>query len=504
MTSASSQTRPGKFGRYRLLGPLASGGMAVVYRAVLDGPSGFARPMAIKRIRPDLASEADFRAMLLDEALLSARLHHPNIVQVVECGEVEQELYIAMELIEGCDLRAIITRARELKRQIPPAVCAFLGAGLASALAYAHDVEGEKGKLRLVHRDVSPTNVMVTQQGAVKLLDFGIAKATVMLRDDETRTGVVKGKFAYMSPEQAGGLDLDSRSDLFSLGAVLYEALTLTPPFRGANDLATLRLVREAKVAPVTSLVPGLSPRWQVVFDKLLQANPELRFGSGLELERELLALAGAQGNPAATREFVASLGLGERSDSGQPATQSAVLAATPLESPTTDLRIDTELPPSPSRRPALIAAGLVLGLAVAGTIAFSRRAPSESASPAPAPAAVTVEPAASATPALVEPPPKPVAVTAPAKVMIDVRALKGAKVSLDGVAAGRAPVALEVASQPEPRKVRIERDGFLPFETTVPGNSGIVVEATLKPLPAKKAEKRPAHRQGDVSDPFR
>ncbi len=278
-----------RFGRYRLMERIGAGGMAVVHRAVVDGPGGFSRAVVVKRIRADLAHDASFAAMLATEARLSALLHHPNIIQVHEYGELDGEHYLAMELVDGRDLGAILRRCRRLARPMPEAAACFVVAELARALAYAHALTDEAGaKLALVHRDVSPSNVMVTPDGAVKLADFGIAKAAERLRDERTRTGTIKGKVFYMSPEQADGRPLDGRSDLFSLGVVLYECLTLERPFSGDTDLSTLRLIREARPAPPSSLRPGLDAEVEAVALKLLARAPEERFQSGDELAAAL------------------------------------------------------------------------------------------------------------------------------------------------------------------------------------------------------------------------
>ncbi len=490
MSTEGDHTPGGRFGRYRLLGTLASGGMAVVYRALLDGPSGFSRPVAIKRIRPEFARDEAFRVMLLDEARLSGRLQHPNVVQVLECGEVEGELYIAMELLEGVDLRAVLVRSKQLRREVPAELVASFGAQLASALHYAHSLTGERGPLGLVHRDISPTNVMVTNQGVVKLLDFGIAKAAGMLRDQDTRTGVVKGKFAYMSPEQAGGLDLDSRSDLFALGVVLTELLTLRQPFRGENDLATLRLVREAKLPPVTSVRPGLAPEWDRVLQRLLTVDPAKRFQTGEAVERALLPLAGVTG-PTVVRDYVQSLGVGQRSDA--PATGSAVVAElTRHDRPTTK---------APSRR---VFSGLALGGAMAVVLAggfWARRANDDVRTPALRVPPTIVEPGPTVVIAPTEP---AVPATPPAEVMVSlqVQGPKGAKVVVDGQSVGSLPYRGMFKTRAQTRRVRVEKGGFVPLERLVPGDTSVLLETVLQPLPVKRSVRPPS--TGEVADPFR
>ena len=207
-----------KFGHFTLGKRLARGGMAEVFLARQRGPEGFDRKVAVKRILPHLAETADFVRMFLSEARLAARLSHPNIVHIYELGQVGGDYFIAMEYVDGVHAGQLIEHART--EPIWPELIARIGADAAGALAYAHRLTDADGRpLQLVHRDVSPQNIMVSSDGIVKLVDFGIAKAAS--KAEETRPGVVKGKYAYMSPEQTVGRALDGRSDVFSLGVVL-------------------------------------------------------------------------------------------------------------------------------------------------------------------------------------------------------------------------------------------------------------------------------------------
>src|SRR6266404_7003023 len=194
MVGNGSQEQAVRFGRYRLVEQLGSGGMAVVYRAIVDGPEGFARQVVIKRIRPELSTNPKFVKMFLSEARLSALLHHPAIVQVHELGEVGGDYFLAMEYVEGRDLASALDRSKQLGRQLSPGLACFITLELARALAYAHELRDAHGPLGLVHRDVNPSNVMLTAYGGVKLVDFGIAKAANSSGDERTRTGTLKGK----------------------------------------------------------------------------------------------------------------------------------------------------------------------------------------------------------------------------------------------------------------------------------------------------------------------
>jgi serine/threonine protein kinase len=205
-----------QLGRYQLVELIGRGGMAQVWRARIVGPAGFERPVVIKRILPHLAEDPEFAEMFIHEARMSARLSHPNVVQVFELGEFDGEYFIAMEYLRGHDLLRLVRAQMARGTPMDPGLAAAIMRDVCRALAYVHTLTDERGApLGLVHRDISPSNVMVGFDGVVKLLDFGIAKA-LSASDQKTRTGVLKGKFSYMSPEQAEGSPLDHRSDLFS------------------------------------------------------------------------------------------------------------------------------------------------------------------------------------------------------------------------------------------------------------------------------------------------
>lgn len=278
------------FGRYRLLDCLGEGGMAIVYRAVTEGPQGFMRELVVKRIRADLSRDAGFISMLMAEARLCALLKHPGVVQVHELGEVDGEYFIAMELVEGHDLSSVILRAQKLERPPPVGVVCHLVLQVAEALAYAHTLHDLDGQaLEIVHRDVSPSNVMVTPRGAVKLLDFGVARAIRGASDERTRTGTLKGKIGYLSPEQADGLPIDHRTDIFALGIVFHELLTLKRLFRGDDELQTLRFIRESRVMPPER--SDLGPEVQQILMAMLSRDVALRPKSCQEIVERLQPL---------------------------------------------------------------------------------------------------------------------------------------------------------------------------------------------------------------------
>jgi len=276
-----------RFGKYVIERQLAVGGMAEVYLGRQSGPAGFSKPVVIKRILPHLANDDRFIRMFLDEARLAARLHHPNIVHIYELGDVGGAYFIAMEYVPGHSLAKLLARARAGGKTIPWPVAARIVSKVCGGLEYAHAFKDEEGKpLRLVHRDVSPDNVLVTPEGAVKMIDFGVARAAST--ESGRQQGVIKGKFAYMSPEQVMGKRLDGRSDIFSLGIVLYELTTLQRPFGDADDLnAVEAIVHEPHVSP-ESLVPGYPPELATIVEKALQKNRTRRYGKARDLERDL------------------------------------------------------------------------------------------------------------------------------------------------------------------------------------------------------------------------
>ena len=245
-----------KFGNFTLGKRLARGGMAEVFLAHQRGPEGFERRVAVKRILPHLAETHDFVRMFLDEARLAARLSHPNVVHIYELGQVDGDYFIAMEFVDGIHAGQLIGRTDD---PLPPVLVARLGADAAGALAYAHRLEDVDGRpLQLVHRDVSPHNIMVSFDGVVKLVDFGIAKAA--LKADETRPGIVKGKYAYMSPEQTVGRPLDGRSDVFSLGVCLWEILAGKTIVDRGDVVEAMKVIRDGRYLPIEKVAPRTPP----------------------------------------------------------------------------------------------------------------------------------------------------------------------------------------------------------------------------------------------------
>jgi len=297
-------------GRYELLKRLAIGGMAEVFLARQSGPVGFTKLVVLKRILPQLAAQPRFVNMFLDEARLAARFNHPNVVQIYDLGRENDAFYIAMEYIHGEDLKAIVRRCSEVGRRIPNEHIVKIFSGVLDGLFYAHTQQDLEGRPQaVVHRDVSPHNVLVGYQGGVKLIDFGIAKARSEI--STTVPGKVKGKHAYMSPEQVRGQELDGRSDLFAVGIVMYELLTWTRLFKRVKPLETLQAVTSDPVTPIRELNPNVPAELERIVMKALDRDPGRRYATAREMQLELeefLLQAGLRSNPALLAVFMQEL----------------------------------------------------------------------------------------------------------------------------------------------------------------------------------------------------
>jgi serine/threonine protein kinase len=295
--------QPTKFGKYVLLERIAVGGMAEVFVAKAFGVEGFERLLAIKKILPTMGEDAEFISMFVDEARIAVQLSHANIVQVLELGKHEEHLYIAMEYISGRDLRQLIERFRKRHQPMPiPQVCRIV-AEVCEALDYAHRRRDSAGRpLGIVHRDVSPQNVLVSYDGEVKLIDFGIAKAESRLQ--RTQAGILKGKFSYMSPEQVKGQNVDGRSDIFATGVVLWELVCGEKLFTGDSDFAVLEKVRSGAVPSPRSIAPQCPEGLERVIFKALANDPAQRYQTASELHDDLMRFTLAGDNVYGSRQL--------------------------------------------------------------------------------------------------------------------------------------------------------------------------------------------------------
>jgi TonB family protein len=276
-----------KFGQYVLLEKIATGGMAEVWKARMRGVEGFQKTVAIKKILPHLSDNQDFIEMFVDEAKLAAQLNHNNIIHIYDLGKIQSSYYIAMEYIDGYDLKTILKKGQDRDHPMTVELALFVASKIASALDYAHRKRDfEDKEMGLVHRDVSPQNVLVSQDGDIKLCDFGIAKAAS--KASHTQAGALKGKLQYMSPEQAWGRHIDRRSDIFALATVLFEMLTGRKLFTGDNELSILEQVREARVTRPSEINDEVTPEIDAIVLKALQKDPERRYQTAGEMARDI------------------------------------------------------------------------------------------------------------------------------------------------------------------------------------------------------------------------
>ncbi len=276
-----------QFGPYRLVRLIAVGGMAEIHLAKTKGIAGFEKYVALKMIHPNFAEDEQFIQMLVDEAKIAVQLTHGNIAQTFDLGRVGETYYITMEYVDGADLYKILRRGSEQDFEMPLDTCAFIAKEMTSALDHAHRKKDHSGKpLGIVHRDVSPQNVLVSYSGEVKLVDFGIAKATMKAR--QTAVGVIKGKYYYMSPEQAWGDKIDHRSDIFSAGIVLYEMLTGQMLYLEEDLHKLLDMARKADIAPPTKLRKGIPPQLEKIVMHALQKLPADRYQSAGDFASDL------------------------------------------------------------------------------------------------------------------------------------------------------------------------------------------------------------------------
>ncbi|MEM1034564.1 MAG: serine/threonine-protein kinase [Myxococcota bacterium] len=448
---------PRQFGKYTLLRPLAAGGMAKVYLAIQRAVAGFEKLVVIKRILPELARDPGFVEMLLTEARTAATLNHPNVVQTFDVGEVEGTYFIAMEHIDGEDIRSIV---RAMKRgsvtEFPLEHTLQIVLGVCAGLSYAHgqrDLEGRP--LEIVHRDISPQNILVTFTGDVKIVDFGIAKTSEAAMGEETKAGQLKGKVPYMSPEQARGNPIDGRSDIFSVGIMLFELTTGRRLFKAKSEFETLKLICEREYPRPSEIRPNYPPGLEAIVVKALAKDADERYLTASEMQADLEAFVREE------RIAASAVGLGrwmktlfedkiaEREATLQDVKQLADVIASqrtdelesltsgglPGHTTTTGLGISQTgvtafpTPPAQKRSSAMVAAVAVAGVALGGIGLFvGLRSPSDATSGAVSPSGGAAPPAsAPATP------PAPTAATAPRGTLVLATDPPGAYVRIAG-----------------------------------------------------------------------
>jgi len=419
-----------RFDHYVLKEKIASGGMADVFRAERVGAMGVTREVCIKCVRPALCTDAEFVRMFIDEARLSTQLQHANVVAVDHFGQHEGSLFMCMEWVHGTDVARLLKRLHALRRQLPVDAAAFIFAEVLKALEYAHAKKDRQGAwLQIVHRDVTPHNVMVSYAGDVKLTDFGIAKATSRLH--QTFGDVIKGKVAYMAPEQALGEALDLRTDLFAVGVVAYELLAGRKPYLGAEQMEGVHAMLRAERTPLRALRPDAPAAVVAIIDRLLENAPADRFEDASAARDALDAVPGLAGGHRTLQRLLRELYAEEQhstllprfADASQAAATEPMRAFDPAPAPTPATGgTDTTLP-APTPPPAASTAP---------------GAPTLTAPPAPAP-----PPRAEAAPPSLAVTPAPVAL--PARSPASSAAPRW-PLALAGVALAAAVVVLGVA----------------------------------------------------------
>ncbi len=286
-TGASAQRPVRNVGRYALFDAVASGGMATVHIGRLEGPGGFTRTVAIKRLHPHLAAEPEFVAMLLDEARTASRIHHPNVIDTLDIVADEGELFIVMEYVHGESLSALLRRCIAEEARPPLDVLVAIVSSALHGLHAAHEALSEAGEpLRIVHRDISPQNLLIGVDGHTRVLDFGVAKAAGRLQT--TREGKLKGKLAYMPPEQVRGEAIDRRTDVYAAAVVLWETIACKRMYQADSDAHLLQLVLAADVESPGALVPGVPPALDAIVMRGLARDPALRFQTAHEMATAL------------------------------------------------------------------------------------------------------------------------------------------------------------------------------------------------------------------------
>jgi tRNA A-37 threonylcarbamoyl transferase component Bud32 len=473
--------------------------MAEILLGRESGPHGFERPVVIKRILPHLARDPKFVEMFIDEARTVATIRHANVVQVHELVQHEGELALVMEFLEGESADALLRRLASASLRMPVALAAHVVAAACAGLHAAHELTGDDGsKRQLVHRDVTPHNLLITFDGQVKVIDFGIAK--VAGGASRTETGHIKGKFAYMSPEQCSGEPLDRRSDVFSLGVVLFELATGHRAFKRATDLLTMRAICEDPVVKPSEIVAGFSAELEAVILRALARNREDRFATAADMRRELLAAMRTlplDDDPEAAlgalmRETFASQ-ITEKRDMLRRVAQGQQLESPPASDPDEDdAAVPIALSGEPTRTATVWATGsrpaprrrkaIAFGVVAAAMLAIGAVALRSFDDERPIRTNADLVPVVPASP-----------VTSARTVKFAVRSEpRGARVELDDEELGVTPLTVELPATTAPRVLRVTRQGYEHYVERVQLSSDQHLELQLKPTsPAARVPPR-------------
>ena len=490
---------PTQIGRYHVVGHLASGGMAEILLGKLIGPSGFERPVVIKRILPNLAKEESFRTMFLDEARVVARIQHPNVVHVTELGQEGDELFLVMEYLEGESVLSLLRRAMSRGDGLEPELGAYIVAQACAGLHAAHELTGDDGQpLGLVHRDVSPSNIFVTFRGAVKLLDFGIAKFNE--RSTDTEAGQLKGKFSYMSPEQCLAGKVDRRSDVFAMGIVLFEVTTGRRLFARDSSLLTMQAITEGTPPSPKDVDPSYPESLARICQKALQRDPALRYESAAHMRRDLMAALRELHTDELPEEALAERMkryFGDRIDEKKELLRRVSSGSQITNVPMAEVDVSVELPTvfstggghlrsavavapvkERSRTLVVVAAALVLlvgvGIGVGLALAGGGDDEAEGAPPIARQAGIPETEVSE----IVEPAELP---AAPAPVSVRLESTPaGATVRVDGYERGVTPLSIELARSETPVELELSRDGFVADRRTLVPSANATLQIAL------------------------
>ena len=465
-----------RLGRYQVGPRLGAGGTASVYLARLAGPHNFERLVALKVVHDHLSEEREFISQFLDEANLLVRLNHSNIVQVHELGREGHTLFLAIEYLDGQPLSKLVYRLADEGKRLPPEIVAWVGAQVADGLAYAHDLKDDEGNpVGLVHRDISPQNIFITYDGAVKIIDFGIARAAGRLA--QTTLGKIKGKFSYMAPEQVLGSEFDHRVDLFALGATLYECAIGARLFAGKDDTDTLHQLLFEDVPDPRTRVPDFPRELALCLKRALAGKPEERYVSGAPLRDDLDAFLRRTAPNIDLRDKLGV--LMRQTFEVDRRRQSAAIeelrdAADTESTHATDPPPATESPFVHSGRAKRrwVTAGVAALIALGGVGAWAlTRTPAPAAEPTPT----------AATPA-------PISTTV--NIEVAVQPPIDAIVEIDGKRATGNPARAELARSTTPVAIRVTAEGKAPAELKVVPDKdrSVVIPLTDKPRPAPSA----------------
>ncbi len=424
--SSPAPTSTGSVGRYQLYDELATGGMGSVYLGRMKGPAGFGRMVAVKRLHAHLAREESFRNAFVDEARLASRVVHPNVVQTLDVVATERELFLVMELVLGEPLVTLWNACRGTDHPLPRAVALGLASQVLQGLHAAHEALDEQGRpLGIIHRDVSPQNVLVGVDGVARLLDFGVAKANGRLQT--TEDGVVKGKFAYMAPEHITGAKLDRRADVYSASVLLWELLTGERVFDTADKTQIMFLAAQGAVRRPTAVAPDLPAALEDIVMKGLERDPERRFATAHEMALALEA-ADRCANPLEIAAFLATVPSAKLEERRQLVARVEATGAAAIDDANDAVAMSARVPVPSRRRSVGLAVGGVLVVAtLAGAAVFVTRPSSTTAS--------SPESSGSAAAA-----PPPVSAAAPASAPTTALASPSASASVAAVAPTHAP----------------------------------------------------------------